>query len=315
MNIVVTDGYTLNPGDLSWAAIEKLGRLTVYDRTPAEAIVARCQGADIVLTNKVPLKADLLAQLPQLQLISVLATGYNIIDVPAARQRGIAVCNVPAYGTASVAQHTFALLLELTNQTGAHASAVAGGEWVNSKDFSFTKSPIMELAGKTLGVIGWGNTAQQTARIARAFDMRVVYYTPNKKEQAEAEWLSLPDLFAQSDVVSLHCPLTADNAGFVNSSLLQKMKPSAYLINTARGQLINEAQLADALNNNILAGAAIDVLSTEPPAPENPLLTARNCIITPHIAWISKEARTRIMAITETNIKAFLEKNPVNVVG
>lgn len=315
MNIVVTDGHTLNPGDLSWAALEKLGRLTIYERTAVPDIVERCREANIILTNKVPLSAGTLSQLPHLQLIGVTATGYNIIDTAAAKQQGITVCNVPAYGTASVAQHTFALLLELTNQTGLHASSVAAGEWVQSKDFSYTKSPITELAGKTIGLVGLGNIAQQTARIAQAFDMRVVYYTPGKKQHPFAEWMPLPDLFAQSDVVSLHCPLTNSNAGFVNNSLLSTMKPTAVLINTARGQLINEAHLAAALNDHRIAGAALDVLSAEPPPAGNPLLTARNCIITPHIAWISLEARQRVMATTVANIEAFLNKQPQHVVG
>jgi glycerate dehydrogenase len=315
IKIVVTDGYTLNPGDLSWTTIGSFGELTVYDRTAPDQIVERCREANLVLTNKVPFTAATLEQLPHLKMISVTATGYNIIDVQAARAKDIVVCNVPAYGTASVAQHTFALILELTNHVGIHAASVAASEWVKCPDFSYQKTGIMELAGKTLGIVGWGNIGKQTARIAQAFDMQVVYYNPSKKQDAFAEWMPLPDLFAKSDIVSLHCPLTPGNAGFVNQELLQVMKPSAFLINTSRGQLINEQHLAGALNNNLIAGAALDVLSVEPPHPENPLLTAKNCIITPHNAWISKEARQRVMDVTVENIRAFLNNKPVHVVN
>lgn len=315
IKIIVTDGYTLNPGDLSWKPIELLGELKVYDRTKPDEIIDRCCDANIVLTNKVPFNETTLSKLPALKMIGVLATGYNVIDVPAAAKKGIVVCNVPAYGTASVAQHTIALLLELTNQVGKHAASVAAGEWVKAPDWCYQKAPITELAGKTMGIVGWGNIGQQTARIAQAFDMRVLYYNPSKKEKAFAEWLPLPDLFAQSDFVSLHCPLKPDNTGFVNNDLLQVMKQSAYIINTSRGPLINEQHLADALNNGQVAGAALDVLSTEPPSPENPLLTAKNCMITPHNAWISKEARQRVMDITAANIKAFLQHSPIHVVA
>jgi glycerate dehydrogenase len=314
IKIVVTDGYTLNPGDLGWKAIESFGELKVYDRTQANEIVERCRAADIVLTNKVPFSEATLTQLPGLKMIGVLATGYNVIDVQAASKRGVVVCNVPAYGTASVAQHTFALLLELTNQVGKHAASVAAGEWVKSPDWCYQKAPVTELAGKTLGIVGWGNIGQQTARMAQAFDMSVLYYNPSKKEKAFAEWQPLPELFAKSDFVSLHCPLKPDNIGFVNNELIQVMKRSAHIINTSRGPLINEQHLADALNNDRIAGAALDVLSTEPPSPENPLLTAKNCIITPHNAWISKEARQRVMDITAYNIRAFLQQAPVNTV-
>jgi glycerate dehydrogenase len=315
MKIVVTDGYTLNPGDLSWDPIASFGDLVLYDRTPAHLVTERCRDAAIVLTNKVAFPATVLQELPQLKLISVTATGYNVIDVKAARAQQIVVCNVPAYGTASVAQHTIALLLELTNQVGVHAASVASGEWVNATDWCYSKTPITELAGKTMGIVGWGHIGQQTARIAQAFDMNLVYYTPTKKENAFAVYRTLPELFTQSDVVSLHCPLTANNAGFVNNDLLQLMKPTAFLINTGRGQLIHEQHLADALNHGRIAGAALDVLSTEPPAANNPLLSAKHCIITPHNAWISKEARQRIMNISANNIRAFLQQQPVHVVN
>lgn len=313
--IVVTDGYTLNPGDLSWKQIEALGELTVYDRTKPDELIERCKDAAIVLTNKVPFNAAAIDQLSNLKLIGVTATGYNIIDVQAAAKKGIVVSNVPAYGTDSVAQHSFALLLELTNQVGKHAASVAAGEWVKSPDFSYQLSPLTELAGKTMGIVGWGNIGQQTARIAQAFGMKVLYHTPSKKENAFAPWASLPELFAKSDFISLHCPLKPENTGFVNNELIGVMKPSACIINTSRGPLINEQHLADALNSNRIAGAALDVLSTEPPAAENPLLTAKNCIITPHIAWISKEARQRVMDTTIENVAAFVKGAPINKVS
>ncbi|OQP59765.1 glycerate dehydrogenase [Niastella vici] len=315
MKIVVTDGYTLNPGDLSWSPIQQFGEVTVYDRTKPEEIIDRCHDANIILTNKVPLSEATIAQLPQLKMIGVTATGYNIIDVQAAAKRKIVVCNVPAYGTASVAQHTIALLLELTNQVGRHAASVAAGEWVQSPDFSYQKTPITELAGKTLGIIGWGNIGQQTARIAQALGMHIIYYNPSKKEKEWASWHPLPDLFAESDVVSLHCPLKPENTGFVNAGLIALMKPSAFIINTSRGPLINEQDLADALNSGRIAGAALDVLSAEPPSAKNPLLTAKNCIITPHNAWISKEARQRVMDVTVQNVAAFFNDKPVNKVN
>jgi glycerate dehydrogenase len=315
IKIVVTDGYTLNPGDLSWKEIEALGELKVYDRTKTEEIVDRCRDANIILTNKVPFSEATLAELPQLKMIGVTATGYNIIDVQAAAKKDIVVSNVPAYGTASVAQHTIALLLELTNHVGKHAASVAAGDWAKSADFSYQLAPITELAGKTLGIVGWGNIGEQTARIAQAFGMELLYYNPSQKENAFAKWVSLQELFTNADYVSLHCPLKPDNMGFVNNEIIRVMKRGACIINTSRGQLINEQHLADALNNGRIAGAALDVLSVEPPSPQNPLLSAKNCIITPHIAWISKEARQRVMATTVQNVAGFLNSKPVNVVS
>jgi len=315
IKIIVTDGYTLNSGDLSWAVIAALGELTVYDRMKPEEIVDKCREADIVLTNKVPFNEATLAQLSHLKMIGVTATGYNIVDVQAAAKKGIVVSNVPAYGTDSVAQHTIALLLELTNQVGKHAASVAAGNWATAVDFSYTLSPITELAGKTLGIVGWGNIGQQTARIAQALGMELLYYNPSKKENAFAQWVPLTELFARADFVSLHCPLKPDNMGFVNNEIIRLMKPNACILNTSRGQLINEQDLADALNSGRIAGAALDVLSAEPPAPQNPLLSAKNCIITPHIAWVSKEARVRVMAATAANVEAFLNGRPVNVVS
>jgi len=315
MKIVVADGYALNPGDLSWEAIRAYGELVVYDRTPVEEIAGRCKDADIVLTNKVPFSRDTLAVLPSLKLISVLATGYNIIDTVAAKERGIVVSNAPAYGTDSVAQHVFALLLELTNHVGRNARATAAGKWQQSVDWCFTEAPVMELAGKTFGVVGFGHIGQQAARIAAAFGMTVIYYNPSAKEPSLGSACGLEELFVQSDVISLHCPLTSHNQEFVNAELLSKMKPTALLINTARGQLIHEKDLADALNRHVIAGAGLDVLSKEPPPDSNPLLTAENCIITPHNAWISKEARARVLRITAANIGAFLKGQPIHVVN
>ncbi|MEO5684693.1 MAG: D-2-hydroxyacid dehydrogenase [Chitinophagaceae bacterium] len=315
MKIVVTDGYTLNPGDISWHAVQALGDLTVYDRTPAELIVERCTGAGIVLSNKVPFSRRTLEQLPGLKMITVLATGYNVIDTKAAAEQGIVVCNAPAYGTASVAQHTFALLLELVNHTGMHAASVAAGEWQSAADWCYGKLPIAELAGKTMGIVGYGNIGRRVAAIAEAFGMKLLFNSRTKRADTSAVYCDLETLFEKSDVVSLHCPLTEANTGFVNTAMLQRMKPSALLINTARGQLINEPDLADALNSKVIAGAGLDVLSKEPPLPANPLLTAANCIITPHQAWMTKEARARVMGITADNIKAFLAERPVNRVN
>lgn len=315
MKIVVTDGYVLNPGDLSWDDIAALGELVIYDRTSTAEFLQRCKDAEIILTNKVPVNKETMEQCTRLQLISVLATGYNIIDTHFAGHRNIIVCNVPSYGIDSVAQHCFALLLELTNRVGQHAYSVANGDWQRSPDWCYSLTPIMELAGKTMGIVGFGNIGQQVARIAKAFGMRVLYHRLNDRPTTLGEYADLPALFASSDVVSLHCPLTADNHSFVNKNLLQRMKPSAYLINTARGPLINERDLADALNNDYIAGAALDVLSKEPPQADNPLLTVKNCIITPHIAWISKEARARIMQVTKDNIVSFIAGKPINQVS
>ena len=315
MKIVVTDGFTLNPGDISWEDIKTFGELTVYDRTPASLIIERCQEADIVLTNKVPFSKDTLAALPQLKLISVLATGYNVIDTAAAGSLGISVCNAPAYGTVSVAQHVFALLLELTNHVGRNARSTAEGKWQRSPDWCYTEAPVIELDGKTFGIVGFGHIGQKAAAIARAFGMQVIYYNPSQKQSAIGTQVDLATLFTTADFISLHCPLTSGNQGFVNAALLKTMKPTAMLINTARGQLINEEELAAALNAGTIAGAALDVLSKEPPVDGNPLLQAANCMVTPHNAWISREARQRIMTITAGNIAAFIKGQPVNVVN
>jgi len=315
MKIVVADGYALNPGDISWDAISAFGELTVYDRTPVDQTVERCKEADIVLTNKAPFSKETLAALPQLKLIRVLATGYNVIDTAAARSQGITVSNVPAYGTVSVAQHVFALLLELTNHVGRNAQSVVAGNWQQSLDWCYTEAPVTELDGKTFGIVGFGNIGQRVAAIARAFGMQVIYQNPSQRQSAIGKQVDLATLFATADVVSLHCPLTATNQGFVNAALLKTMKPTALLINTARGQLINEEELTTALDTGVIAGAALDVLSKEPPTDGNPLLQAKNCIITPHNAWISREARQRMMAMTAANIAAFLKGQPIHVVN
>jgi len=313
MKLVVLDGYTLNPGDNPWDALAALGQLTVYDRTPPEQIVPRAHDADIVLTNKTPLTAATLAQLPKLRFISVLATGQNIIDGAAARARGVPISNVPEYGTDSVAQHAFALLLELCHHVGAHDAAVKTGEWTRSPDFCFWKAPPIELAGLTMGIVGYGRIGRRVGALAQAFGMRLIVATRTPPRDVESR--SIAELFADADVVSLHCALTADNARFVDCALLGRMKRSAVLINTARGGLIDEPALAEALNAGTLAGAAVDVVSVEPMRPDNPLLHARNCIITPHIAWSSLAARRRLMAATVRNVQAFLTGRPINVVN
>ncbi|TVY09414.1 D-2-hydroxyacid dehydrogenase [Paenibacillus cremeus] len=318
MNIVVLDGYTLNPGDLDWDGLRQLGELAVYDRTAPELIVERAAAADLVLTNKTPLTAATIGELPRLKYIGVLATGYNVVDTAAAAARGIPVANVPTYGTTSVAQAVFALLLELCHRVQLHSDAVHAGDWTRSPDFCFTRAPQIELAGKTLGLIGLGRIGLQTAKIAGAFGMRVVAVGSGRSKPQPVEgveWVELDELLARSDVVSLHCPLTPATEKLIQAERIARMKPSALLINTSRGALIHEQDLADALNAGRLAGAALDVLSVEPPTPDNPLLTARNCVITPHIAWATKEARSRLMATAVDNARAFLSGQPVNVVN
>jgi len=308
MRIVVLDGYCLNPGDLSWSGLERLGEVTVYDRTPESLLLERARGAEALLTNKTPLGRETLAALPELRYVGVLATGYNVVDAAAARERCIVVTNVPAYGTASVAQLTIALLLELCHQVGVHAAAVRTGEWAASQDWSFWKTPQVELAGKTFGCIGLGRIGGQTARIAEALGMRVVVHS-------RSQGISLEALLEQSDVVSLHCPLFPDTRELLGASQFQRMKPSAFLLNTSRGPLVVEQDLADALNAGVLAGAGVDVLSVEPPVAGSPLFTARNCIVTPHIAWATREARARLMEIATNNVAAFAAGASENVVN
>lgn len=313
MQIVITDGYTLNPGDLSWQPFHQLGEVIYYDRTALNQVTERCKNAAVIVTNKTPVDRQAIVSAPDLKLIAVTATGYNIVDIAAAKERGVTVCNVPEYGTYSVAQHTIALLLELTNQVGRHSLSVKEGEWVKSVDWTYSKAPIIELKDKILGIVGLGKIGKQTARIAQALGMQIIYYRGNG-DDLNAEPVSLQTLFSKSDFVALHCPLTSENQGFINKDLLALMKPTAFLINTSRGQLIREQELADALKKKVLAGAALDVLSKEPPPADHPLLGLPNCLLTPHNGWLSFEARQRIMNTSLENVKAALSGNPQNVV-
>lgn len=313
MEIIITDGYTLNPGDLDWSEIQALGNVHYHDRTAPAEIADRCRHAEIIVTNKTPIDAHTLQQATHLKLIAVTATGYNIIDVATAQAKGIAVCNVPAYGTDSVAQHAIALMLELTNHVGENSRSVRQGDWSTAKDWCYSASPLIELSGKVMGIVGFGRIGRRTASIAQALGMNVIFYNPSKKSLPEKQ-VSLETLFRESDFISLHCPLTQDNVGFVNNALLSLMKPTAFLINTSRGQLINELDLAAALKQATLKGAALDVLSQEPPPTGHPLTGLKQCIITPHTAWLSVEARWRILQTTIENIKGFLAGSPQNLV-
>jgi glycerate dehydrogenase len=317
MKIVLADAHTANPGDLSWAAVEALGECRVYERTPREEMAARCAGAEVVLTNKAVLDAEVIAALPELRYIGVCATGYNVVDVEAARARGITVTNVPAYSTASVAQLVFALLLELTHGVGRHAGSVAAGQWQACPDFSFWEQPLVELEGRVLGVIGFGDIGAAVARIGAAFGMRV--------RAARRSWsgdppagvtpASIDEIFSASDVVTLHCPLTDDTRHLVRDRTLALMKPSAFLINTGRGPLVDEEALARALREGRLAGAGLDVLTVEPPAAGSPLIGAPNCLVTPHIGWATREARARLIKQVAENLRAWAAGSPVNVVS
>lgn len=316
--IVVTDGYTLNPGDNPWDALEALGQLTVYDRTSNEELAGRCRDADIIVVNKTPIRKSALAELGRLKLIAVSATGYDCVDVEDVGRRGVPVCNVPIYGTDSVAQYVISAILHTLQNLGLHDDAVRAGEWNSQPDWSFWKSPLVELRDLTIGVIGFGRIGRRVGELASAFGMHVLAHDPYTETLPDYDrfaWAELSDLFACSDVVTLHTPLTADNIGFVNRSLLTKMKPSALLINAARGPLVNEQDLADALNAGRLAGAVVDTVSSEPIKPDNPLLSASNILITPHLAWATLAARRRLMSQTVANIEAFLGGRPLNVVN
>lgn len=318
MKIVILDGYTLNPGDLSWDGLKALGEVEVYDRTPADKVAERAAGAEIVFTNKTPVGEEALNQLSSLKFIGVLATGYNIVNTEVAKQKGVVVSNVPGYGTPSVVQLTFALLLELCLRVQRHSDAVMEGRWAASKDWSFWDYPLVELSGKTMGIIGFGNIGQGVADVAIAFGMQVIGSSRTQTDQSHRKnfrWVEVPELLQESDVVSIHCPLTPETKGLLNKESLKLMKPSAFLLNTSRGPIIVDEDLADALNNDVIAGAGIDVLSAEPPPKDNPLFGAKNCIITPHIAWATREARKRLMDITVNNLKSFLDGKPVNVVN
>ncbi len=312
MRIVVLDGYASNPGDLSWEPIAQLGELTVYDRTAPHELHDRIKDAEIILLNKTPMNAAAFEAAPKLKLISVLATGYNVIDIEAAKAHGVRVCNAGSYSTNAVAQMTFALLLEATQQVGSHDAAVKAGQWSGSKDFCFWNRPLMELAGKTMGLVGFGSIAQAVAKVAEAFGMRVIYNTRHSHD--DPRYVSLDALLQESDIVSLHCPQTAENLKMINADTLGKMKDGAILINTARGGLVDEEAVRSALEEGKLSFYAADVVSKEPIATDNPLLGAKNCYLTPHIAWAPKETRLRLHTINEENIRAFLAGTPQNVI-
>ena len=316
MKIVVLDGFTLNPGDLSWDELEAIGDCEIYDRSPPPQVLERSKDAEILFTNKTVLSRDHFTQLPKLKYIGVLATGTNVVDLAAAHERNITVTNVPAYGTRSVAQATFALLLELTNRVGHHAETVREGRWTTNKDWCFWDFPLVELAGLTLGIIGFGRIGAAVAELGNAFGMRIIAHNSSPKKAPDyVQFVDLDELLRTSDVVSLHCPLTPQTQQLINADRLRVMKPTAFLLNTSRGPLVDAAALADALNAGRLAGAALDVLAVEPPPADNPLLRARNCFITPHNAWATRAARQRLKGMAVANLKAFLSGQPQNVVS
>ena len=318
MKIVILDAFTSNPGDLSWDATEELGELTVYERTTPEEVLERCTGSEVIFTNKVILNSETIEQLPELKYIGVLATGTNVVDLNFAKERGICVTNIPGYSTDSVVQHVLALMLHFSSKVSVHNNAVQKGDWVNSIDFSFTLGTLNELSGKTLGIIGLGTIGRKLARVADAMGMKIVAAHQSSMDRLElpyeVEWVPVDEVFALADFLSLNCPLTSETEKVVNAEHLKKMKSSAIVINTGRGPLVDEHALANALNNGTIAGAGLDVLSTEPPAGHNPLLSAKNCVITPHIAWASREARARLITIAADNLSAFMAKNPKNTV-
>lgn len=319
MKLVILDGYTENPGDLSWDWLkETVDEYIVYDSTPQAMVVERCKDAEIVVTNKKLITKEIIDSLPKLKFIATLSTGYNVVDIKHAREKGIPVSNIPAYSTDGVAQLVFALLLEMTNSVAVHNESVKNGEWCTCEHFCYWKTPLTELRNKVFGIIGFGKIGSAVANIANAFGMRVIAYSPNTRTYdgfGSVEFKSMDEVIHESDVISLHCPLTAETEGLVSEAFLNKMKKNAYLINTSRGPVIDEAALAQALNSGVIAGAGLDVLSEEPANENNPLLKCDKCIITPHIAWASLEARTRLMNIFKGNIKAFLEGKPTNVVN
>ncbi len=315
--IVVLDGYTVNPGDISWESVERLGNFTLYDRTKPEDTVRRAKDADIVLTNKVRMSAAVMEQLPKLKYVGLLSTGTDIIDINYCDEHGIVVCNIPAYSTGNVAQTVFAMILSICSPVEKYNIAVHEGRWVSSDDFCFQDYPMSDMAGKTLGIIGYGKIGRKVADIARAFDMNVVIYSRTKRDDIpKTEWRkTVYDVAKEADFLTIHCPLTDDTRGIVDKKFLRRMKKSAYLINTSRGGVLNESDVADALNKGLIAGACVDVLSTEPPKADNPMLTAKNCLITPHIAWAGREARERLMDICAGNLEGFLSGRTRNEVG
>lgn len=314
MKITVLDGYTENPGDLSWDWLKDCGDCTIYDRTPPELIAERCAGCDIIITNKTPLRRPLLETLSNLKYVGLLSTGFNIVDWEYCKEKGIPVCNIPSYSTNAVAQLVFALILEHTNAVALHSQSVHSGEWSACKDFCYWKTSLSELDGKTIGIIGFGKIGKAVAKIAAAFGMKVLAATNHPAPFDNVEFCEKDELLAESDFVSLHCPLTPATEGMVNADFLAKMKKTAVLINTSRGQVVDEKALAYALENDIIAGAGLDVLETEPPKADCPLIGAKNCFITPHIAWAGFETRERLMKICRSNVEAFLNGKPVNLV-
>ena len=317
MKIVVLDGYTLNPGDLSWDGLKQLGELTVYKRTKVEDVVSRIGDAEIVFTNKTPISKETIDACPNIKFIGLLATGYNVVDVDYGKEKGIPVCNIPTYGTAAVGQFVMALLLEICHHVGHHSNAVHNGDWSSNPDWCFWDYPLIELDGKTMGIIGLGRIGQCTGRLAKAFGMKVIAYDEHVSEtgKAIAEYVSLDNLFAKADVIALHCPLFPSTKGIINKESIAKMKDGVIIINNSRGPLIVEQDLADALNSGKVYAAGLDVVSTEPISKDNPLFSAKNCIITPHISWAPKESRQRLMNIAVENLEKFLEGNPINVVN
>ena len=319
MKIVMLDAYTTNPGDLDWSFLNGYGDVIIYDRTLDEMIYERVKDADIIVTNKTPLDENVLSRLPKLKFIALLSTGYNVVDCAYAKTMGVPVSNIPTYSTSAVAQLTFSFILEFTNAVAVHSASVHKGEWENCEDFCYWKTPLTELEGKTLGIIGFGKIGQAAANIAEGFNMNVVAVSGHETDQSKRRnfrWASsLEELLSVSDFVTLHCPLTEKTTGLVDSEFISKMKKGAVLINTSRGPVLNEQAVADALNSGYLAGAGVDVLSTEPPKPDNPLLHAKNCLITPHIAWAGYETRKRLVSVFKNNLEAFLNGNPINVVN
>ncbi len=314
MKITVLDGYTENPGDLSWDWLKECGECEIYDRTPPELIAKRCRGCEIIITNKTPLRRALLETLPELRYVGLLSTGFNIVDWDYCKEKGIPVCNIPSYSTNAVAQLVFSLILEHTNAVAIHSQSVHSGEWSACKDFCYWKTSLTELDGKTMGIIGFGKIGKAVAKIASAFGMKVLASTNHPAPFENVEFCEKDELLAKSDFVSLHCPLTPATEGMVNADFLAKMKSSAVLINTSRGQVVDEKALAYALENGVIAGAGLDVLETEPPKSDCPLIGAKNCYITPHIAWAGFETRERLMGICRSNVEAYLNGKPVNLV-
>ena len=313
MKITILDGYTCNPGDLSWAPFEKYGEVEAFDYTRRADVIDRCNSADIIISNKTVFTREILQQITRPKYIGLISTGYNVVDVKAAAELGITVTFVPTYGTEAVAQHTFALILELSNHIALHADAVTAGQWRDYRKFCFWNTPLFELKGKILGIIGYGRIGRETAKIARAFNMNVIFYSHRDMGEQPDRQVDLDTLLEKSDIVSLHCPLNEETTGIINAENLKKMKSTAWLINTARGPSVVDKDLADALNNGVIAGAGLDVCTKEPPEEDNPLLTAKNCIMTPHIAWAARETRERLISLAADNLGSYLSGNPVNI--